>query len=91
MPHVDNTVWGWRHDLIDAIGYPDCEGHTHRACWASNQDYCYRARRAGYRVLGVLGAYVRHAHHGGQDMVAYQAGRDWLAKKWGKVASEVWA
>lgn len=88
---VDNTTWAWRHDLIAKIGYPDCEGHTHRACWASNQDYCYRARKAGYKVLAVRGAYTKHAHMGGQDTVAWQAGRDWLVRKWGDEAAQVWA
>lgn len=82
--HVDNTCWAWRHDLVKAIGWPDCDGHKHRACWASNQDYCYRARRAGYKVLAVRGAFYHHAHHGGQDAQAAKAGRDWLVWKWGE-------
>lgn len=91
MPHVDNTIWGWPHDLVEAIGWPDCAGHTHIGCWGSNQDYCYRARRAGYRVVGVRSAYYWHAHDGGQDVEAWQAGRDWLQQKWGDKAPEVWA
>ncbi len=82
--HVDNTAWGWRHDLLAAIGYPDCEGHTHRACWGSNQDFCYRARQAGYKVVAALSTYVWHAHDGGLDGVADQAGIEWLKRKWGE-------
>lgn len=89
--HVDNCVWGWRHDMMEVVGLPDCDGHTHRANWASNQDYCYRAWQAGYTVVAVRSAYVIHAHHGGQDMVAWQAGRDWLIHKYGEKAGDVWA
>ena len=89
--HVDNTCWAWRHDLVKAIGWPDCEGHPHRANWASNRDYCYRARQAGYKVLAVRGAHIWHAHNGGQDAVADAAGREWLQGKWGDKFAEVWA
>jgi GT2 family glycosyltransferase len=90
--HVDNTFWGFRRDLTKQIGWPDCAEHHHRACWASNQDYCYRARQAGFKVMAVRSAYVEHAHIGGQDAVAEQAGRDWLIHKWGEEkAREVWA
>jgi GT2 family glycosyltransferase len=89
--HVDNCVWGWTQALVNAIGWPDSEGHTHRANWASNQDYCYRARTAGFDNIAVRGAYVEHAHDGGQDMAAWQAGHDWLALKYGAEADKVWA
>lgn len=85
MEHVDNTGWGWRHDLVEKIGYPDCVGHTHRACWFSNQDYALRAHKAGYKVRGVLSAYIWHAHDGGQDYAAWKAGKDWFDEKWGGV------
>jgi len=58
--HVDNHAWGFRRDVVERIGLPDCEGHSHRACWASNRDYCYRARMAGYKVMAVRSAYVTH-------------------------------
>jgi GT2 family glycosyltransferase len=90
--HVDNTCWAFRRDLVKQIGWPDCTGHTHRACWSSNQDFCYRARQGGFRVMAVRGAYVNHAHNGGQDAAAAQAGRDWLIRKWGiEKAQEIWA
>lgn len=88
--HVDNTCWAWRHDVVEAVGWPDCVGHTHRACWASNQDFCYRVRMAGYRVLAVRDAFLWHAHDGGMDTEAWQAGRRWLELKWGEKAAEVW-
>lgn len=89
--HVDNVCWAFRHDFVEQVGWPDCEGHTHRACWSSNQDYCYRARQAGYKVLAVRGAYLWHAHMGGSDSEAWRAGRDWLERKWGDEARFVWA
>jgi GT2 family glycosyltransferase len=89
--HVDNTAWGFRHDLVAKIGYPDCEGHTLRSCWGCNQDYAYRARQAGYKVIAVRSTYIKHAHMGGQDVEAWAAGQDWLTRKWGQEASKVWA
>ena len=89
--NVDNTCWSFRQDLVDKIGWPDCEGHSHRANWAANQDFCFRARMEGYRVVGVRGAYIEHAHNGGSDIDAWKAGRDWLVMKWGEKAQEVWA
>ena len=87
VPDVDNTCWAFTQRLVDAIGWPDCTGHTHRACWGSNRDYCFRARQAGFEVLAVRGAFIWHAHNGGQDMVADQAGREWLSRKYqGKAA-----
>ena len=92
MNHVDGALWGWRQDLINAIGYPDCEGHTHQMCWASNQDYCYRARLAGYRVVCVRQAFVHHEHKPSYDRnAAYTAGVKWLMQKWGDKAPQVWA
>lgn len=87
---VDNTCWGFRQDVIEQVGTPDCTGHTHRACWASNADFCYRVRRMGYEVQAVRGAYIRHAHHGGQDEEARAAGWAWLRSKWGAEAKHIW-
>lgn len=90
MNHVDGHLWGWRHDLVEQIGYPDCEGHTHQMCWGSNRDYCFRARQAGYRVVCVRSAYVDHQHHETYDRAeADAAGRAWLQQKWGELAAQV--
>lgn len=81
--HVDNTFWGFRRDLVEAIGLPDDEGNAHWGSWYSNRDYCLRARRAGYSVQAVRSAYVRHEHDGGLNIVAELAGAYWFEKKWG--------
>jgi GT2 family glycosyltransferase len=81
--HVDNTCWGFRQDLVDKIGWPDAEGHPHRANWYANRLYCWKARMAGYLVLAVRSAYIGHAHHGGQDAVADEAGLDWISLRLG--------
>jgi len=87
--NVDNHAWGWRHDFMEKAGMPDSSGHTHRACWASNRDYCYRARQAGYRVVAVRGAYIQH-FGGNYDEAADEAGREWLWRKWGAEAVAAW-
>lgn len=89
--HVDNTVWAWRGDVVSQVGLPSCEGHTHRACWACNKEFAFRLRNAGYKVIAATGsAYVRHAHDGGQDRVADNAGRQWLSDKLGGRFAEAW-
>jgi len=83
LPDVDGHLWGWTQALVDAIGWPDCEGHTHQMCWGSNRDYCLMARRAGYRVVCVRSAYVYHEHEVTYDRnEADAAGRAWLQAKW---------
>lgn len=83
LPDVDGHLWGWKHTLIERIGYPDCEGHTHVMCWGSNRDFCYRARQAGLRVVCVRSAYVHHEHEISYDRSeADAAGRAWLQGKW---------
>lgn len=90
--HVDNTCWAFRYDVAERVGFPSCEGHVHRACWASNQEFCYRVRQAGYKVLAVRAAYIWHAHDGGQDTEAFSAGREWLMRMYGAAkAAEIWA
>lgn len=91
VPHVDNSLWAFSHRLVKEIGLPDCEGHTHQQCWASNQDYCYRARMAGFRVCACKHVFYWHEHMGGMNLEAWQAGRDWLRYKWGEKAGEVGA
>lgn len=87
MKHVDGHLWGWRHDLVSQIGYPDCEGHTHQMCWGSNRDYCFRARQAGYRVVCVRSAFVDHQRHETYDRAeADAAGHAWIQQKWGELA-----
>lgn len=87
MNHVDGHLWGWRQDLVDAIGYPDCDGHTHQMCWGSNRDYSFRARQAGYRVVCVRSAFVDHQRHESYDRgKADAAGHAWLRQKWGELA-----
>lgn len=89
--HIDNTVWAWRQDVIDKVGLPSCAGHTHRACWYSNKEFCYRLRKAGFKVLAATGSsYVEHAHDGGQDRVAHQEGQAWLKGILGERYSEAW-
>jgi len=87
--NVDNHAWGWRHDFMEKVGMPDAANHSHRACWASNRDYCYRARKAGYRVMAVRSAYVLH-FGGDYNEEADQAGRDWLWNKWGVEGVAAW-
>lgn len=89
MTHVDNTCWAFRHDVIQSVGWPDCEGHKHWACWASNQDFCYRVRQAGYQVVCVRSAYLWHENEGGRDLAAWAAGREWLVWKYGPEKARV--
>lgn len=87
MNHVDGHLWGWRADLVEQIGYPDAEGHTHQMCWGSNRDYCFRARQEGYRVVCVRSAFVDHQRHETYDRAeADAAGHAWLRAKWGELA-----
>jgi GT2 family glycosyltransferase len=90
MNHVDGHLWGWRSDLVNAIGLPDCEGHMHQMCWGSNRDYCYRARQQGFRVVCVRSAFVDHQRHETYDRSeADRAGREWIQQKWGALAPAV--
>ena len=92
LPHVDNTVWAWTDEVVRKVGWPDATGHTHRANWACNRDFCYRARMSGFVVGAARNAYVWHAHMGGEDAVADAAGREWLLQRWGEeLFPEVWS
>lgn len=82
--HVDNTCWAFTQDTVDKIGLPTAAGHTHWGCWASNQEYAWRARGAGLKVMAVRGAWLWHAHDGGQDSEADSAGAEWLRMRLGE-------
>lgn len=80
--HVDNVVWAWRRDLVEAVGFPSADGHTHRACWYSNKDFCQRARAAGYLVVAATGSsFIQHLNTGGRDFDAHSAGVAWLRER----------
>lgn len=81
--HVDNTCWAFTQDTVDKIGLPTAAGHTHWGCWASNQEYAWRARGAGLKVMAVRGAWLWHSHDGGQDAEADSAGTEWLRMRLG--------
>lgn len=88
--NVDNHCWMFTQDVIDEIGYPDAEGHTHRACWYANKLYCWKARHAGYKVVAVRSAYVEHRRAKGYDYEADMAGRRWIKERLGARVQEAW-
>lgn len=86
---VDNHAFFLSHLLIDEIGYPETDGHQHRASWAFNKLFCWKARQAGFKVIAARDAYVEHL--GGKfDEAANQAGYEWLAGRLGERVSEAW-
>jgi hypothetical protein len=78
--HVDNHCMFVAHDVVNVIGWPEVEGHTHRTCWAWNKFYCHQARQAGYKVIAALNTYVNHLG-GGFNVEANEAGQKWLASR----------
>jgi GT2 family glycosyltransferase len=88
--HVDNHAWFFTQDVIDEIGYPTAEGHSHRANWACNKEYCWRARKVGYKVMAVRSAYVDHRRTKGYDPVADEAGLAWLKARFAEQMMEIW-
>lgn len=87
-PHVDNHAWAFCDDVVQAIGWPDAEGHPHRANWYANRMYCWKARKAGYRVACVRGGWVEHDHKGGFDAVADYEGYKWIQARLGEQVEE---
>lgn len=86
---VDNHCIWISHELVEAIGYPETDGHTHRAVWGWNKLYCWKARKAGFKIVAARNAYVEHL--GGQyDAAADQAGREWLMSRLGERVGEAW-
>lgn len=90
VPQVDNHCIFVNHALVEDVGYPETDGHTHRANWAFNKLYCWKAQQAGYKVIAALDAYVDHLHKGGYDSEADNAGKAWLRLRVGDKFSEVW-
>lgn len=86
--HVDNVVWAWNWGFL---GLPRADGHTHRACWYSNKEFCWRARRDGLRVVAATGsAYVHHLNTGGNDREAHEHGERWLKNVMGENYHDAW-
>lgn len=80
---VDNHCIWLNYALVEEIGYPETDGHTHRASWAWNKYYCWLARQADYKVIAARDAYVKHlGGHG--DPIADAAGQAWLAQRMGE-------
>jgi len=86
---VRDWCWGWRHDLIKAIGWLDWQMQVHRECPGSEVDYCYRARQHGYQIMQVNEA--RAVLPGTFDPRWTLKARGWLVQKYGVLKiSEVW-
>lgn len=83
--HIDNHCMFIASDLIDEIGWPNAEGNNHRLNWYWNREYCYLARKAGYKVIAARDAYVDH-HGGGYNAEADAAGLVWIQS----VLGETW-
>lgn len=86
--HVDNCAWGFTKELITKIGLPD--GNFPGAGWFANQDYCYRAKQAGFKVAACLGSFIHHNHRGTYNRLdmnyatkAQQEGYEYACKKYG--------
>lgn len=61
VPHVDTTVWGLKAETIDIVGYPDFQVlENDWYMWGTNIVYCWKIRKAGYKVENVLSAYAYH-------------------------------
>lgn len=90
VPHVDNHAIMFMQDVVDEIGWPTADGHTHRASWYSNKEFCWRVRRAGMKVVAVRSAYVDHRRERGYDQVADEAGQAWLKTYMGERWQEAW-
>lgn len=94
-PHVDNCAWGFTKTLIDKIGLPD--PRFTGAGWFANQDYCYRARQAGFKVAAVHSSFIHHDHRGTYGKLnsnyandAYAEGYTALLKKYGGRLPQDW-
>lgn len=92
--HVDNCAWGFNKKLVETIGLPD--GNFPGAGWGANLDYCYRARKAGFKVVANMCTFVHHNHRGtygklDKDYAKHsEEQRDsYLIKKYGN-KDEVW-
>lgn len=86
---VRDWCWGWRHELIKVIGWPDWTMQVNRECPGSDIDYCHRAKQAGYVVVQVSEA--RAAMPAGEDMHWSRKARGWLVQKYGILKiNEVW-
>lgn len=88
--HVDNHAIMFTSDVVDEIGLPDAEGHPHRANWYANKLYCYKARKAGYKVLAVRSAFVDHRRDSGYDETADRLGQEWIKARLGAQLQEAW-
>lgn len=60
--HVDNVVFCFTGKLKEDIGLMD--DNFPGAGWGANLDYCYRARKAGYKVVAAGKSFIHHAHRG---------------------------
>jgi hypothetical protein len=86
---VRDWCWGWRSDLIEAIGHVDWVGQAYPSCPGSDVDYCYRAKKAGFRVVQVNEARVLLPAKS-DERWGHKA-REWLVRKHGlDKMSEVW-
>ena len=86
---VRDWCWGWRHELIKAIGWMEWAGQVNRECPGTDIDYCYRARQAGYQVVQVNEA--RAMLPGAADRHWGRKARTWLVQKDGILKiNEVW-
>ncbi len=86
--HIDNHAMFCSHDLIEEIGYPECDGHTDFKNWYWNRAFCYLARKSGYKVIAARDAYVEHLG-GGYNAEADAAGLAWITARLGDKTQEV--
>lgn len=82
VAHVDNHCYWTSQDVIDEIGWPECEGHSDFKNWYWNRFYCHLARKAGYKVIAARDAYVEHLG-GGYNAEADAAGLAWIKSRLG--------
>jgi GT2 family glycosyltransferase len=87
MSHIDNHAWGFTHKLVQQVGFPDALDHPHRAHWFANRLYCWKARRAGFKVVCAKSTYVYH-FGGKYDAEAHSAGLAWITARLGDRVQE---
>lgn len=90
VDQVDNHCLFVAQSVVDELGYPETEGHTHWACWAWNRYYCWKARQAGFKIIAARRAYIEHRHMSGYSEAADEAGKRWLQSRLGERWAEAW-
>ena len=69
-----------RRSVISKIGYLD-ERYIH---YASDNDYCDRARKAGFKLLWVQDVFLEHKQHGSGQIMEWKQHDQKLYKRGGR-------